>query len=196
MNAADTVACPGRIFIVSAPSGAGKTTLCREVRRRLPELRYSVSHTTRPARAGEIHGRDYFFVTVAEFQAGIAAGEWAEWAEVHGNYYGTSALFIDRELAAGHDLLLDIDTQGAAQMRKRYPHSITIFIMPPSVEELARRLTGRGTDSAEVIAKRLRNAEQEMAQNAFYDHIVINDKIETAVQELLNIIAPKSHPSP
>lgn len=178
----------GCLFVVSAPSGAGKTTLCREVLKRLPDLKYSISYTTRTPRKGEEHGRDYFFISPDEFQRRIESDQWAEWAEVHGNYYGTSALFLEQRLARGNDILLDIDVQGAQQIMRRYPGCITIFIMPPSPEILARRLAGRGTDSKEVIEKRLRNSREEMARKDLYHYIVINDHLPEAIEELTDII--------
>lgn len=180
----------GRLFVVSAPSGAGKSTLCRLLMEHLPNLHYSVSTTTRPPRNGEIHGRDYFFTDVDTFKAGIKARQWAEWAEVHGHYYGTSAAFIDQERAAGHDLLLDIDVQGAAQLRAMYPEAVTIFIMPPSMAILRQRLEQRGADSPEVIARRLANAREEMAQRKAYQHTVVNDRLEEALEALILIMAP------
>lgn len=179
----------GRLFIVSAPSGAGKSTLCRRLRERRPALRYSISATTRPPREGEVDGVDYHFTDPATFKAGIRAGRWAEWAEVYGNYYGTSAAFIDRERAAGHDVLLDIDVQGAAQLRSKYPDAVTIFIMPPSLDVLERRLEARGADAPEVIAKRMASARQEMARRRGYRHVVVNDRLDDAVAALEAIIA-------
>ena len=178
----------GRLFIISAPSGAGKSTLGRLLRQRLPELAYSVSTTTRPPRPGEKDGQDYVFVDPARFRQGIAGGEWAEWAEVHGNYYGTSRAFIDAALAAGRDVLLDIDVQGAAQILERYPEAVTIFIMPPSMEVLRQRLVGRGTDSQDVIARRLADAQAEMACRDRYRHVVVNDRLEEALEALLAIL--------
>ena len=178
----------GRLFIVSAPSGTGKSTLCRILLNRRPQLRYSISTTTRPPRPGEIDGVDYHFTDIAAFKAGIAANQWAEWAEVHGNYYGTSAIYIDQERDDGHDVLLDIDVQGAAQLRTKYPDAVTIFIMPPSTEALRQRLEQRGTDTPEIIAKRIANASVEMARRKAYQHIVVNDQLENAVQALLAII--------
>lgn len=177
----------GRLYIVSAPSGAGKSTLCRILMQRLPDLRYSVSTTTRPPRGGEVDGRDYFFTDVETFTAGIQANQWAEWAEVHGNYYGTSAAFIDHERAAGHDVLLDIDVQGAAQLCVKYPDAVTIFILPPSSAVLRQRLEQRGADSPGIIDKRMANARQEMAQRVAYQHIVVNDRLEEAVEALVAI---------
>jgi len=185
MRSADST---GRLFIVSAPSGAGKSTLCRLLLERLPNLRYSVSTTTRPARNGEVEGRDYFFTDVGSFKAGIASRQWAEWAEVHGHYYGTSAAFIDAQRAAGHDLLLDIDVQGAAQLVAMYPDAVTIFIMPPSMAVLRQRLEQRGADSPEVIETRLANARREMEQRDAYAYTVVNDCLEDALADLLRIM--------
>ena len=180
--------CAGRLFIISAPSGAGKSTLCQLLRERLPDLRYSVSTTTRPPRNGEIEGRDYFFTDVDSFQSGVANHQWAEWAEVHGHYYGTSAAFIDAQRAAGHDLLLDIDVQGAAQLRAKYPDAVSIFIMPPSLAVLRQRLEKRGADAPEVIEMRLANARREMDQHASYQYTIVNDRLEEALADLLRIL--------
>ncbi len=177
----------GLVFIISAPSGAGKTTLCRAVRDRFADLQYSVSYTTRSPRSGEQNGVDYHFITAREFENGIQSGRWAEWARVHGNYYGTSAAFLDKTRAAGRDIVLDIDVEGTRQILKRYPDSITIFVMPPSMEVLRQRLEDRGTDSAEVIAVRLKNAENEMAQKGLYRHIIVNDRLPQAVAELIAV---------
>ena len=179
----------GRLFIISAPSGAGKSTLCRAVRQRLPDLRYSVSYTTRRPRGDEKNGVDYHFITQAAFRKGIIAGKWVEWAEVHGNYYGTSAEFIDRARAEGCDVLLDIDVQGMEQILKRYPDSVTIFIMPPTLAVLRQRLQDRGTDSAASISERLDNAAAELRRRKRYRHIVVNDSLEKAVEKLTAIIA-------
>ena len=178
----------GCLCIVSAPSGAGKSTLCRILMERLPELRYSISTTTRPPREGEVDGRHYFFTDVETFKAGIQANKWAEWAEVHGNYYGTSAEFIDHERAAGRHVLLDIDVQGAAQLRVKYPDAITIFIMPPSLDVLRQRLEQRGADSPETIDKRMANARQEIAQRVAYQHTVVNDRLEESAEALVAIL--------
>ncbi|MGD8970042.1 MAG: guanylate kinase [Desulfobacterales bacterium] len=178
----------GRLFIISAPSGAGKSTLCRVLRRRLPDLRYSVSYTTRSPRGDEKNGVDYHFITQAAFRKGIKADKWAEWAEVHGNYYGTSAEFIDRALGKGRDVLLDIDVQGMEQILKRYPDSVTIFIMPPSLAALRQRLQDRGTDSAASISERLDNAAAEIRRKKRYRHIVVNDRLDEAVEKLTAII--------
>jgi guanylate kinase len=178
----------GHVFILSAPSGAGKTTLRRAVIERFPDIHYSVSFTTRPHRAGEVDGRDYHFISTAEFEEGIRSGRWAEWAQVHENFYGTSAKVLEQTLAAGRDILLDIDVQGARQILRRFPESVTIFIIPPSLDILEARLRARGTDAAEAIRIRLRNAAGEMAQKERYRHVIINDDLATAVQEMAAII--------
>lgn len=178
----------GCLFIVSAPSGAGKSTLCQAVRNRLRDLAYSISYTTRAPRPGEIHGQDYFFVDVAEFERGIQSGRWAEWALVHGNYYGTSAQWIENALAGGRTILLDIDVQGTRQMVARFPRAVTIFVMPPSLEELERRLRQRGTDDDAAIAIRMQNGRQEMAQKDLYQHIVINDNLDNAIGDLIALL--------
>ena len=177
----------GHLFIISAPSGAGKSTLCRAILDHFPDILYSISYTTRSPRKGEQNGVDYFFITKDDFEDGIARHRWAEWAEVHGNYYGTSADFIDEKLAAGQDILLDIDVQGTRQILARYPEGVTIFIAPPSLEILRQRLEGRGTDSQAVIGVRLENAREEMAQKGMYRHIVINDRLPDAIAEIINI---------
>jgi guanylate kinase len=183
----------GTLFILSAPSGAGKTTLCQALRERFPALKYSVSATTRSPRKGERDGIDYFFISREDFRARLEKGGWAEWAEVYGNYYGTSAAFLDRALAAGEDLLLDIDVQGTRQILRMYPDCVTIFIMPPSLEALRERLEKRGTDSPEVIEKRLVSAREEMAQKDLYRHVVVNDSLPEALAELTRLVAAEAH---
>ncbi len=178
----------GRLYILSAPSGAGKTTLCQEILKHFSTIRYSISHTTRLPRPGEKDGVDYFFITEEEFVNGIQEGSWAEWAKVHDNYYGTSSRFLDNILLSGSDILLDIDVQGTMKIIKQYPDAITIFIMPPSLEKLNQRLRDRGTDSDEVIEKRLQNAKEEIERKGIYKHTVVNDQLEKAKQELFQII--------
>jgi guanylate kinase len=162
----------GQLFVISAPSGAGKTTLIQQVMVRFPQVSYSVSHTTRPPRPGEIDGKDYFFVTEQTFTRMIQAGEWLEWARVHAHYYGTSRPFVEKQLAAGNSLLLDIDVQGARQIMDAGLDPVTIFILPPSIEELRQRLETRGTDSAQTIALRLENAKKEIALTHLYQYVV------------------------
>ena len=176
------------LFIIAAPSGGGKSTLCHRVLKRFPEMRYSVSFTTRQRRRGEQDGVDYHFINKRDFKNRIKSGKWAEWAVVHGNYYGTSADFLADALAAHRDILLDLDVQGARQILARYPNSVAIFILPPSLEVLRERLEARGTDSAESIAMRLKNAEEEIAQQDIFHHIIVNERLSKAVQELISII--------
>jgi guanylate kinase len=178
----------GLLFIISAPSGAGKSTLVRAVRKRFPDLLYSVSYTTRLPRKGEQNGVDYHFITKEAFETGISQSQWAEWADVHGNYYGTPSEFLDKNIASGQDVLLDIDVQGTRQVVKRYPDSITIFIMPPSPEILRYRLETRGTDSPETIDVRMKNARTEMAHKNLYGHVIVNDRLQDAVAELIALL--------
>jgi guanylate kinase len=176
------------LFIISSPSGGGKTTLCREVRQHFPDMLYSVSYTTRKPRKGEQDGVDYYFIDKIEFKTRINSGLWAEWAQVHGSYYGTDSRFLDEGLIAGHDILLDLDVQGTRQLLKRYSQCVAIFIRPPSLEALKRRLEARGSDSAQTIAVRLRNAEKEIAQQNLYHHVIVNDQLSVAISELISTI--------
>ena len=179
---------PGCLIILSAPSGAGKSTLCRQLQRHFNDLVYSVSHTTRAPRAGEIQGRDYFFTSQQEFEAGIREQRWAEWAEVHGHFYGTSARQIERALTAGKIVLMDIDVQGMRQIKQRFPQALTVFILPPSLEELERRLRQRDTDDAQTIALRLKNALAEMAQKDDFDCSLVNDDLNQAADTLIGLV--------
>jgi guanylate kinase len=174
---------------MSAPSGAGKTTLCKAVRRKFKDLAYSVSFTTRSAREGERNGKDYFFISRVEFEEGINTGRWAEWAEVHGNYYGTSAQWVKGTLAKGRSILMDIDVAGTRQMIERFPRAETIFIMPPSLEELECRLRKRGTDSKETIRVRLKNAQMEIVEKGWYRHLIVNDDLDQAAQRLMALMS-------
>lgn len=178
----------GTIYIVSAPSGAGKSTLCRELLKVYPEINYSISHTTRAPREGEFPGVDYHFITREGFEARIAQGLMAEWAEVHGNYYGTSMETLEESVVKGVDVLLDIDVQGARQMCAAIPSCVTLFIMPPSEEELRARLEKRGSDSRETIEKRMKNAAGEMAQSSFYNHVIVNDDLNDAVAAFVDVV--------
>jgi guanylate kinase len=179
----------GNLFIVSAPSGAGKTTLCRAVLEHFGDIYYSVSHTTRPPRGQEQEGVDYFFIPKADFLRGIEEGCWAEWAEVHDNFYGTSRDMLEKRLAEGRDVLLDIDVQGMAQIVRKYPDSVTFFIMPPSLSALRTRMESRGTDTEAVIEKRLRNAENEIAAKDRYRHVIVNDQLQAAVSEMIALVS-------
>jgi len=178
----------GALFVVSAPSGAGKTTLCREARLRLPDLAYSVSYTTRAPRPGEIEGTDFCFVSEARFTELRDRGELAEWATVHGNLYGTRASVLEESLRAGRDILLDIDTQGAAQLRRRYPEAVLIFIVAPSMAELEQRLRERRSDADREIARRLARAREEIALWRSYDYLVVNRDLKDAADQLTAII--------
>jgi len=185
---------PGNLFVVVAPSGAGKTSLVSELLKRETGVRLSVSYTTRAPRAGEQDGREYHFVDRARFEAMIAAGDFLEHALVHGNYYGTSRRWIDAEIAGDHDVLLEIDWQGARQVRALYPECIGIFILPPSLEELERRLRARGHDAEAVIQRRLANAQAEMAHAGEFKYAIINKDFDTARAELARIIRSERRP--
>lgn len=178
----------GLLFVVTAPSGAGKSSLIRAALAEEPAIRLSVSYTTRAPRAGEQDGREYHFVDAPVFEAMVERGEFLECAEVHGNRYGTSQKVIDDTLARGEDLLLEIDWQGAAQVRRLYSGCVTIFILPPSVDELGHRMRTRGLDSEAVIARRLANAHEEMRHAPEFDYVIINDDFETARRELLGVL--------
>jgi len=178
----------GILFVISAPSGAGKTTLCQNLLANMPGIRFSVSYTTRSPRQGEVNGIHYNFVDEKEFQRMIANREFIEWAEVHGNFYGTSGKKIAEMTLAGIDVLLDIDVQGARQVRESLPDSVLIFILPPSFEVLKKRLIGRMTDTDEVIGKRLKKAAFEIREYKNYDYVIVNDVIENALTELKSVI--------
>lgn len=178
----------GNIFIISAASGTGKTTLVSRLLAEHPELKASVSHTTRQARNGETDGQHYHFVSKDEFETMIAENAFLEYADVFGNYYGTSFQSIDSLLAQGHDVILEIDVQGAEQVRRKLPSATSVFILPPSFEILAQRLRGRGTDSAEVIETRLNKAHEEISHARHFDYAVVNDDLARAEQDLLHII--------
>ena len=178
----------GNLYVVAAPSGAGKTTLVRMLLEREPAVRLSVSYTTRPPRPGEQNGREYHFVDVEEFRGMVERHEFLEWAEVHGNFYGTSKKWIADRLTADEDVLLEIDWQGAQQVRELFPQAIGVFILPPSMEELARRLTGRGTDAAAVVERRLAAAQAEMRHVGEFDYVIINDLLDRALDDLCAIV--------
>ena len=188
MSAATQPPRRGRLFVIAAPSGAGKTSLVRALMEREPTLRFSVSYTTRPQRPAETHGRDYFFVTGAEFEAMVGRGEFLEHARVFDHRYGTARGPVEASLGAGQDLILEIDWQGAQQIRQAMPECVSIFILPPSRAELERRLRTRATDSDEVIRRRLRDAASDMTHWDEFDHVVVNDDFEQALEELLRIV--------
>ena len=177
----------GNLFILTAPSGAGKTSLVRALLARDPQVRLSISYTTRPPRPGEEDGRDYHFVTMAEFTQMLAAGEFLENAEVYGNLYGTSEQWIRTTLAAGDDVLLEIDWQGAAQVRRLFPDAVGTFIVPPSLPALQHRLLGRGQDSPEVVARRMAAAREDISHVGEFDYVIINDDFDTALADMLAV---------
>ncbi|MBI5663967.1 MAG: guanylate kinase [Nitrospirae bacterium] len=178
----------GTLFVISAPSGAGKTTLCRQLLKKNPDIKLSVSYTTRQPRKGERNQIDYTFISKSRFMKMIEKGEFAEWATVHGQLYGTSIKRLKALNRAGYDIILDIDIHGAMQLKKRYENAVYIFILPPSAEVLKERLVNRKTDSKDVIATRLDNAKREIPFYKDYDYIVINDKLDKAYKELESII--------
>jgi guanylate kinase len=190
----------GIVLVLCAPSGTGKTTLTRRLLEEFHRFEFSVSYTTRQPREGEKHGKDYFFVSEDEFNEKREAGFFAEWAEVHGNYYGTPKEETLRKLAAGKDILFDIDVQGAGQLHGSLKQGCYVFILPPSRGELERRLRGRGTDSEATIAKRLANAEKEMQQAHWFNAWIVNDDLDRAYDELRSAylaatLSPSCHPS-
>ena len=178
----------GNLYVVAAPSGAGKTTLVRMLLESEKRVQLSISFTTRAPRPGEQNGREYHFVDVETFRGMIERQEFLEWAEVHGNFYGTSKSRIAEQLAAGSDVLLEIDWQGAQQVRQQFPEAIGIFILPPSMEELTRRLTGRGTDAPEVVERRLAAAQAEMRHVGEFDYVIINDQLDQALDDLRAVV--------
>ncbi len=178
----------GTLFVVSAPSGAGKTTLCREMRLRLHDLAYSVSVTTRPPRPGEIDGTDFRFVTRGQFEDMVTQNQMAEWATVHTNLYGTPAAPLETALREGRDVLLDIDTQGAAQLRARYPDAVLVFVVAPSLGELEQRLRERRSDSEREITRRLQRAREEVMLWKRYDYLIVNRDVKEAMEQLESII--------
>jgi guanylate kinase len=183
----------GKLFIVSAPSGAGKTTLCQALSRILKGLEHSVSYTTRSPRQGEINNVHYTFVTKNKFKEMIEKGAFAEWAVVHGNLYGTSVRRLQSLMKAGYDIILDIDTHGAHQMRRKFRDAVYIFILPPSFKALKERLKGRMSEPDEEIKKRLKRAKEEIASHKDYDYVIINDKFSKAIRALESIVIAEKH---
>lgn len=178
----------GSLFIVSAPSGSGKTTLCRSILSKIPSLRFSVSYTTRIPRDNEVNNKDYTFITKDEFREMIKRGEFLEWAEVYGEFYGTSKKRVEELTQAGFDVLLDIDVQGAMHIKRNYRIGTYIFILPPSIDELRKRLEKRGADSKDEIEKRLKSAIGEIKNYKYYEYVIINNKLELAIKEFEAII--------
>ena len=178
----------GLVFIIAAPSGAGKTTIVRKLLAQNPDIKLSISHTTRQPREGEKNGEDYHFTTVIDFETRIKQNEFLEYAKVYQNYYGTSLSWLKKALSEGHDVLLEIDVQGAAQVKEKLPEAITIFILPPDIQTLEERLTSRQTDSKESIDLRLAEAKNEIAEAVNYDYTIINDQLDVALYKLNSIV--------
>ncbi|WP_044642535.1 guanylate kinase [Risungbinella massiliensis] len=178
----------GLLIVVSGPSGVGKGTVCNYLRGVMPDLAYSISATTRTPRVGEEHGVNYFFQTKDEFQEMIQKDELIEWAEYVGNYYGTPRRYVEETLAAGKDVLLEIEVQGAMQVKKHFPQGLFIFLAPPSLEDLRERIVGRGTETQESLTNRLAAASEELAQLSEYDYVVVNDQVEKASERIRAIL--------
>ena len=183
-----STAFAGSLFVVAAPSGAGKSTLVNALLAQEPGIKLSISTTTRAPRPGEQDGREYFFTTPDDFVVRRQAGEFLEWAEVHGNYYGTSRLMVEKEMQAGHDILLEIDWQGARQVRKQFPDAAGIFILPPSIAALEERLYKRGQDEPHVITRRLLAAGGEIAHAPEFEYAIINEEFNVALSEMSAIV--------
>ena len=179
----------GLLIVVSGASGTGKGTVCKKILNDLPEVAYSISATTRVPRPGEVDGKEYYFLSVDEFKNWIADGKFLEYAEVYGNFYGTPLNKIEERLNRGEDILLEIDVQGALNVKKKCPEGIYIFLLPPSLEELKRRIEGRGTETPESLSRRLKNAVAEIKIGTEYDYVVVNDTIDNAVAQIKAIIA-------
>ena len=178
----------GNLFVIAAPSGAGKTSLVDALLKHDPNIRLSISYTTRSPRAGEQDGREYHFVDKVTFEKMIAAGDFLEHANVYGNYYGTSKRWIEEQLEGDHDVLLEIDWQGARQVKRLFPHMVGISIVPPSLEELRRRLQGRGKDAPEVIEKRMAGAREELSHVLEFSYIIVNERFEAALSDLQAVV--------
>lgn len=183
----------GTLFIFSAPSGAGKTSLVKKLVERTSHIGVSVSHTTRAPRAGEVDGKDYHFVDVERFRTMIGEGAFLEHAQVFDNYYGTSQAWVEAELARGQDIILEIDWQGAAQVRRLIPETVSVFIAPPSIAALRERLLGRGLDDMQIVERRMLDAKNEMSHYGEFDYLIINDNFENALEELRSIVIARRH---
>lgn len=183
----------GLFIVVSAPSGAGKTTILRKVLKSCPNVLFSVSYTTRPPRPGEEDGRDYFFVTEEAFRERIIQGEFAEWEEYSGYLYGTSAKMMGAFLEKGFDLMLDIEPRGAKALKKNYPGGVFVFILPPSISELRRRLDQRGSDNKKVIDERMNRVLDDIREVVWYDYVIFNDRLESAIDQLRSIYVAEKH---
>lgn len=178
----------GLLIVVSGASGTGKGTVCKKILSDLPEVAYSISATTRAPRPGEVDGKEYYFLSVAEFKSWIADGKFLEHAEVYGNFYGTPLNKIEERLNRGEDILLEIDVQGALNVKRKCPEGVYIFLLPPSLEELKRRIEGRGTETPESLNRRMKNALAEINVGLEYDYVVVNDSIENAVEKIKAIL--------
>lgn len=183
----------GTLFIFSAPSGAGKTSLVKKLVEQTSHIGVSVSHTTRAPRAGEVDGKDYHFVDVERFRTMIGEGAFLEHAQVFDNYYGTSQAWVEAELARGQDIILEIDWQGAAQVRRLIPETVSVFIAPPSIAALRERLLGRGLDDMQIVERRMLDAKNEMSHYGEFDYLIINDNFENALEELRSIVIARRH---
>lgn len=192
LNDDQSVKRDGILYVISAPSGAGKTSICREIRRLFPDLHQSISYTTRRMRTGEQEGVDYHFVSRDVFDGMVGAGAFAEWAEVHDNRYGTAKATLEKAAGQGTDILLDIDFQGAEQLRESGLDAVFVFILPPNMEELRKRLFSRNTDDEQVIARRMDNASKEIAESIKFDYLVVNDVLEKAVDKVRSIMIAES----
>ncbi|MES2740045.1 MAG: guanylate kinase [Pseudomonadota bacterium] len=181
-------ALSGSLFMVVAPSGAGKSTLVNALLAQEPGIKLSISTTTRPPRPGEVHGREYFFTSADDFVARADQGEFLEWAEVHGNYYGTSRILVEQQMQAGTDILLEIDWQGARQVRKQFPQTAGVFILPPSIAALEERLNKRGQDEPHIIMRRMLAAGGEMAHAPEFEYVIINEEFTVALSQLRAIV--------
>jgi guanylate kinase len=186
--ATESASCTGTIVVIAAPSGSGKTSIARAILNRNSSLQFSVSATTRPRREGEREGKDYFFLTKEEFRKRAEAGEFVEWEEIYGNYYGTLQCEVDASLHGGMNILFDVDVKGALSIKKKYPQALLIFISPPSLAVLEERLRARRTEDAQTLTRRLERVPMEMAQASRFDRVVVNDLLDRAIAEVQEIV--------